>query len=325
MRLPGLHYVLISQPRAGLRSGLVGYSFSCALTALGISLCSQGQAPAVTAQLQPPAGRQNAAEMDAIRIPSRGALLNAFLYVAAGSGPHPTIVLLHGLPGNERNLDLAQDIRRSGWNVLYMDYRGSWGSPGEFSFTHSVEDVTEVVAYLRDPAVASKYRINPKRLVLIGHSMGGFLAVEAAASDPSIEAVALISPVDFGGMVPAFIVKDHEAPVLEGLVFVIEQQGLAPLSGCTAQGLGLDVLVHAPEWRFSSRASALITRPVFLMSSDDGLTESSDMFAADLRRAGSKMLTTRHLATDHSYSDQRLALSSQILQWLSGLPLSGTK
>jgi pimeloyl-ACP methyl ester carboxylesterase len=65
--------------------------------------------------------------METFQIPSHGALLNAFVYVAAGAGPHPAVVLLHGFPGNERNLDLAQDMRRAGWDVLYFDYRGSWG------------------------------------------------------------------------------------------------------------------------------------------------------------------------------------------------------
>lgn len=58
---------------------------------------------------------------------SHGSLLNASVYVAAGSTHHPTAIVLHGFPGNERNLDFVQSIRRTGWNVLYFDYRGSWG------------------------------------------------------------------------------------------------------------------------------------------------------------------------------------------------------
>ncbi len=37
----------------------------------------------------------------------------AMAYIPAGAGPHPTVVLLHGLPGNEKNLDLAQAMRRA--------------------------------------------------------------------------------------------------------------------------------------------------------------------------------------------------------------------
>ena len=121
------------------------------------------------------ANQQYPAAMETFQLPSHGAQLNALTYIAAGAGPHPVVVLLHGFPGNEKNLDLAQTIRRAGWDVLYFDYRGSWGSPGDFSFTHSAEDVASALAYLRDPANSAKLRADPKRIVLIGHSMGGFM------------------------------------------------------------------------------------------------------------------------------------------------------
>ena len=99
--------------------------------------------------------------------------MNGLFYLAGGLGPHPTIVLLHGFPGNEQNLDLAQAIRRAGWNVLTMHYRGSWGSPGVFSIAHVLEDVDAAVAFVREPEVATKYGIDTRRIVLGGHSMGG--------------------------------------------------------------------------------------------------------------------------------------------------------
>lgn len=46
-----------------------------------------------------------------VAVPSGEVTMNAALYVAAGEGPHPTVLLLHGFPGNEQNLDLAQAMR----------------------------------------------------------------------------------------------------------------------------------------------------------------------------------------------------------------------
>jgi uncharacterized protein len=278
------------------------------------------QQPAVAAQFHPPAERSNAASMESLEIPSHGASLNAFMYIAAGAGPHPVAVLLHGLPGNERNLDLAQDVWRAGWNVLYMDYRGSWGSQGAFSFSHSVEDVEAAITYLREPSRAAMLRLDPRRIVLVGHSMGGFVAVQVAASDSSIEGLALISPVDFGGMVPKTLTKDREPMALKGVAAGIAHQGLAPLSGCTPEGLARDVLDHSSEWAFASRAPSLKNRSILLVTSDDGWTDSNDRFAKELHEAGNTSLTTYHLPTDHSYSDQRGALSKDLLEWLAGLP-----
>jgi predicted alpha/beta-fold hydrolase len=55
-----------------------------------------------------------------VLILSHGDGMNALFMLAAGAGPKPTMVLLHGLPGNEQNLDLAQAVRRAGWNVLTL-------------------------------------------------------------------------------------------------------------------------------------------------------------------------------------------------------------
>src|SRR5580698_3327020 len=175
----------------------------CASVLLGVftiaispRVCAQQVPTAITSDPAP--DKTNPAGMQAFQLPSRGALLNAIVYVAAGAGPHPVVILLHGFPGNEKNLDLAQAIRRDGWDVLYFDYRGSWGSPGDFSFTHCIEDTQAAIAYRRDAANAKKLRSDPAYIVLVGHSMGGFMARYVGAQDPAIKAVGLISAADMG-------------------------------------------------------------------------------------------------------------------------------
>jgi pimeloyl-ACP methyl ester carboxylesterase len=64
---------------------------------------------------------------------SHGTRLNAVFFIASGRGPHPVVLLLHGFPGNEKNLDIAYTLRRAGWDVLFPHYRGAWGSAGSFS------------------------------------------------------------------------------------------------------------------------------------------------------------------------------------------------
>src|ERR1700728_3983106 len=123
---------------------------------LSTALCAVGTFGLVHGQ--PPREHNNPASMETFQIPSHGALLNALVYVAAGAGPHPAVILLHGFPGNERNLDLAQDIRRAGWDVLYFNYRGSWGSPGDFSFSHGIEDTVAATAFLRQPEMTKLLR-----------------------------------------------------------------------------------------------------------------------------------------------------------------------
>jgi uncharacterized protein len=257
------------------------------------------------------------ASMETMQIPSHGALMNALVYVAAGAGPHPAVILLHGFPGNERNLDLAQDMRRAGWDVLYFDYRGSWGTPGSFSFSHGIEDVAAAIAYLRQPANARRLRLDPSRIVLIGHSMGGFMSVQAASKDPAIKAIAMISAADMSDRFGQMQQQGSRADAVKKMGAGLAAEGMAPLSGCTPEGLAQELADHTSAWAFRSKVGAIKDRPTFVITSDDGLAPANDAFAAALRQAGDTQVATLHLATDHAYSDQRTELSRALLQWLA--------
>ncbi len=259
------------------------------------------------------------AAMEAFQIPSHGSMLNALAYIAEGPGPHPTVLLLHGFPGNEKNLDLAQAIRRDGWDVVYFDYRGSWGSPGDFSFTHSIEDTQSAVAYLRDPAHASKLRSDPAYIVLIGHSMGGFMARYAGAQDPAIKAVGLISAADMGADRMQSLKPALEKEATARLAAHLAAEGMAPLAGCTPESLAKEVIANAAAWNVPKLAPKLATRPVLVITSDDGLAPSNDAFVTALHKADATDITTVHLTTDHSYSDQRIALEKAVLEALESL------
>ena len=147
-------------------------------------------------------------------LPSHGSNLLGVFYLAAGAGPHPTAIVFHGFPGFEQNLDIAQALRAHGWNVLAMHYRGSWGVKGNFSFTHAAEDADTEVHFLLDPANDQKYRIDPHRIVVIGHSMGGYMAASAIAHNPQVAAAVLISAWNIGGGLRKLAVSRRSRPPL---------------------------------------------------------------------------------------------------------------
>jgi uncharacterized protein len=225
--------------------------------------------------------------------------------------------LLHGFPGNERNLDLAQDIRRAGWDVLYFDYRGSWGSAGDFSFSHGIEDTAAAVDYLRSSTMATILRLDPSRIVLIGHSLGGFMAVQAAAADPRVLAIGLISAADIGGRIPQPLPRGGEQAAVNALSAAFDREGMAPLSGCSPEGLAHETLNSAAQWSFAAKVGSLAGRPALIITSNDAYSRGDQAFAAALRRAGNSRVATLHLPTDHVYSDQRGPLSASVLRWLA--------
>lgn len=285
-------------------------------TAVSAGLADRAGPPAASA----PVDRDDRAALQTMQIPSHGALMNALVYVAAGAGPHPAVVLLHGFPGNERNLDLAQDMRRAGWDVLYFNYRGSWGTPGDFSFSHGIEDTAAALAYLRRPAVAKSLRLDPTRIVLIGHSMGGFMTIEGAAADPAVKAFATISAADLGGRMQQLLATQTAPEASARMAAGLAAEGMAPLAGCTPQGLARDIEEHLANWPFADKVDALKNRRALIVTSDDGLAGDNNAFASALRKAGDSHVATVHLATDHSYSDRRGELSRTVLAWLASLP-----
>ncbi len=286
-------------------------------------LCGAGlQAQQIPAAIttDPAPDMANPPKMEAFQLPSHGALVNALFYQAAGAGPHGTIVLLHGFPGNEKNLDLAQAIRRDGWNVLYFDYRGSWGSPGGFSFAHCMEDVEAAVEYLRNPANAKKLRVDPGAIVLMGHSMGGMIALYTAAHDPRVLAAGVFSAADMAGLAqpPAGASAEVKAQMQKRIAAALAEEGMAPLAGCTPEGLAAELMAH-PEWSLAADAEGLAAKPVLIVTSDDGGAEPAAKLAERIGAAGNQEVKYVHVATDHGFSGKRIELEEQMLAGLDYL------
>jgi acetyl esterase/lipase len=105
------------------------------------------------------------------------------LWLPEGKVAHPVVVMIHGgcwqaaLPGVELMAYIAEDLRKSGIAVWNIEYRrlgtDGAGYPGTFL------DTANGIDYLRQ--IADTYKLDISRLVVMGHSAGGHLALWAAA------------------------------------------------------------------------------------------------------------------------------------------------
>ena len=101
------------------------------------------------------------------------------LWQPAGPGPHPVVLMVHGGCWQTKIADrtlmdwIAADLRRQGIAVWNIDYRGvdrpGGGYPGTFS------DVAKAADQLAGNA--HKYHLDLSRVVAVGHSAGGHLAL----------------------------------------------------------------------------------------------------------------------------------------------------
>ena len=269
---------------------------------------SAQQAPAAV-PADPPRDAAHPARMEVLHIPSGGVNINGVAYLASGAGTHPTMVLLHGLPGNEKNLDLAQAVRRAGWNAITLNYRGSWGSPGVFRFANNLEDAAAALAFIRSADNAAKLGIDTNRIVLAGHSMGGWVTALTASRDSGLAGAILISSADMGGngSTPRANVVARMAGNMEAL------------AGVTAESMADEVIANADGWRIQRAIDGLVRLPLLVLTSNDGLAPVGDALVKAVREKGNQRVTARHEATDHSWSDKRLTLERAVVDWLAQL------
>lgn len=263
----------------------------------------------------PPADAAHPADIHAFVLPSNGSGMNALLYTASGAGPHPTLLLLHGFPGNEQNLDVAQAARRAGWNVLTFHYRGSWGSGGDFSFLGAAADAHAALAYLEAPENAARLGIDPRRIAVAGHSMGGYMAADVAADDPRVLGLFLIDPWNIGADGRALATPEGRRAWHE------EAAGdLPPLAGTSEEQLADEMTANADRLDLVRRTIAFGKRPVDVIGAERGGGAAGTTLLKAVRAAGNPAATGEVWPTDHSFSDKRIALAQRLVRWLESLP-----
>lgn len=255
-------------------------------------------------------------EIVSVSIDSSASSMYGVLYTAMGKGPHPTMLLLHGFPGTEKNLDLAHAFRRSGWNTLVFFYRGSWGSEGNFSFQNVLDDVKAALKFVRSDEVSDEYRIDKQNIVLLGHSMGGFAALLSSIDDADIKACIALAPFDFGAV--GGKAKENKEVMIE-LKDVIEDC-ILPLKGTTAESLLNELMDNADKWNFVNNAKELSKCRLLLISGerDDIATPEAHYYPLvnSLPEFNAEHFEYHLLDSDHSFQDKRIVLSEIIEHWL---------
>lgn len=259
----------------------------------------------------PPRDKDRPADMAAFQVDIAGSKVNAILYTASGAGPHPTLLFLHGFPGNETNIDLLQAVRRAGWNAMRINYRGSWGSQGKFSFANARADGEAAVAWLLDPANVARYHIDPKRLVVAGHSMGGFMAADAAAAEPRVAGAVLIDSWDIGSRSERITSAEARKAVIEAM-----RPDTAPLA-TTPEALVAEIERDADKLDLEKLTAKISDRPLLLIGAEFAGAPGTRKLAAAAKAANAKALTETYMATYHSFSDARIALEGEVIRWLA--------
>ena len=239
-------------------------------------------------------------------IPSGNSQIAGLIYNANGLQKHPTLLLLHGYPGNERNLDIAQVVRSRGWNVIYFDYRGSWGSQGKFSFKNCVEDVLNVVSFCNK--YQDSLKIDTSNIVLFGHSMGGWVCLKALQELPTIKKGFVLSTWD--------IAKDFKNVSNEKEMLSIANDpniaGKYFVLNTSLKDLYTPVLQDKTYFNLLNDTKSLSDKQIIMIDEH----EKNSQLAEKIKESNKLYFDYSVWQTDHSFTNKRASLINKVLAFL---------
>ena len=242
----------------------------------------------------------------------RGRILSV-LYTAAGKGLHPTVILLHGIPGCERNLDLAQALRRAGFHVMTFHYSGSWGSDGDYSLTHNLEDANTILDFILQD---ESYGFDKQRIYAVGHSLGGFVCGQLSAKRAEIKGAALLMPCDIGRL-PQIV---QDSPAAYRILRDVLDDSANWLTGTSGEALLQEAFHHSTEFALEHLAEALKEKPILCIGGTLDIYTPPRLhcepFAQAVRCAGGKMFRKIDYPTDHFFADYRLTMAGTVTRFL---------
>jgi len=203
-----------------------------------------------------------------VEIPGAEGLTLIGVFYPSPSVPAPGVLLLHMYAGSRSDWqEFARSLQGAGFAALAIDLRGHGDTGGIEDWVLAREDVAAACAWL-----GAHQGVDGNRLGLVGASIGANLALVQGAREPSVDAIALLSPgfdyfrVQIQGLIeeygdrPSLLVASEEDAYSAETVRVLSTTapGEAELLMLTSAGHGTAMLEGDPE--LAGRLIAFLAR-----------------------------------------------------------------
>lgn len=197
----------------------------CAALMLGLAACAAGDSastptPAptetVTQSMSQPESQENnhdkgECSMEVLNFERDGMKIYGELYLPAGEGPFPAVIMAHGFGGQcAHNRPYAEAFAQNGIAAYIFDFIGggndiqSGGATTEMSVLTEAADMAVVL-----DGLAALGKVDSENIFLAGQSQGGFVASYVAGTQPE-KVRALVA------IFPAYVLQDDARKRMEG-------------------------------------------------------------------------------------------------------------
>lgn len=263
-----------------------------------------------------------------MRIPmafdSHGDTVRGTLHLAERNAAARIVALLGGFPDDNEDdvLELGERLSQHAITALTFNYRGTHRSAGTFSFAHTLQDIEAAVTYLLEhEQVAGSPETRADRLVLVGISYGGGMALTYAARHPDARHIVSIAGTDHGEMVRAYLRDASLARRLDAW-FEGMQFPAGPVHFQTT--LQEELLEDRDVYDLRLSAPALADRDILIIGGWDDLWISLEDHLLPLYRAlvaaGARRVQLTAVRDDHHFQRSQGPIADMIVQWISALP-----
>lgn len=249
-----------------------------------------------------------------IFIPGNQGRIFSNINFPGGDPPYPTVIICHGMPGNEQLVDYSLILRQIGFCTVTFHYGGSWGSDGDYSLIGCMNDVESVLNYVLK---GETWGFDRNNIFVLGHSMGGLLSARAIALYDFVKAGVIIMPADIGTLY-----EKTQYPFGSNASFPsVIREFSKWLHGYSWEICKKEVSQDIDKFRLSTYAENLAQKPVLTIggSYDTDLppAEHFEVLNKSIQKYDKGNLVTVSFPTNHGMGDQRYGIARTIASFLS--------
>ncbi len=256
-------------------------------------------------------------EVDRVKIPSGDHFIYAKHYKANTEGHAPTLLLLHGFPGDFGDvLGLGEKLSGEGINVFTLTLSGISISEGVYGGSSPIDDLHHALDFFFTPSAIQSFNVDTSDFILGGWSFGGGLSMYIGAHDDRVSRI--ISIAGFNG--DAFLTQCDEQEdfkkFMEAVFVSYKMRGIINFKPMSAID---DLRAHQDKFTPVAFADKLASKPMLLFGGTDdpevSLTRHILPYYNAIRKKRGDIIFHVY-QTGHRFHGYREALSLAIYDWV---------